>query len=408
MRTLAAASYPEAMAPIASLLTDPVNDVQLEAIDNLLSFVVVNRVATKRRVALVVEVRDAKGAEAVFDMGPFELLPRPVVPEVVAGLSRAMQDETEKVRLEATYALGVLARPGLDEVGTRALIDAMADAYKSVRLAAVRVAGGLRASGAGDALINAINDKQPEIRTAAMRAVGDIRDVRAVQALTEQFDFYQRKGAYAQAALDGLARIAAPESTPVFQEQLTSKDPLMRRYAAEGLARSGRASLSLPTLESGIASEKDQHTALAFAYALQSIGRPGLDRLAGGAGQGAAGRGRDAVSDRVGTADRAPARRLPAEPGRSHPRVRGDGAGAGRRALTRWPRWNARSRTPTPTWRVPWNARSRGRGWARRGAARSLAAGGLPRLQPSAYSLWPWPWLLILRRSVPRRGGRAC
>ena len=66
MRALAAASYPESMAPIAALLTDPVDGIQLEAIDTLLSFVVVDRVVTKRRVALVVEVRDPQGAEAVY------------------------------------------------------------------------------------------------------------------------------------------------------------------------------------------------------------------------------------------------------------------------------------------------------------------------------------------------------
>jgi HEAT repeat protein len=281
MRTLAAASYPEAMAPMASLLTDPIDDVQLEAIDTLMSFVVVDRVVTRRHVALVVEVRDKQTPEAVFDMGPFVLLPRPVVPEVVAGLAGAMRDNTERVRIDATYALGVLARPGLDDVGTQALVAGMSDPEKKVRLAAVRVAGGLRASGAGEALVGAINDKQPDIRFAAMRAVGDVKETRAVQALTEQFDFYERKGAYAQAALDGLARIGAADSVPLFQEQLTSKDALVRRYAAEGLARSGQASLSLPTLESGIGSEKDAHTALAFAYALQSIGRPALDRLIG-------------------------------------------------------------------------------------------------------------------------------
>lgn len=281
MRSLGAASYPEAMAPIAALLTDPVDEVQFAAMDTLLSFVVVDRVTTTRRVALVVEVRDSKGPEGVFNMGPFVLLPRPVVPEVVAGLAGAMRDDNEEVRRDAIYALGVLARPGLDTVGTNALIGAMSDASKTVRLAAVRVAGGLRVTGAADALINAINDKHHEVRIAAMRAIGDVRDRRAVQALVEQFDFYQRKGAYAQAALDGLGRIGSPETTAIFQEQLTARDPLMRRYAAEGLARSGQASLSLPTLESGINTEKDERTALAFAYALQSIGRPMLDRLVG-------------------------------------------------------------------------------------------------------------------------------
>lgn len=279
MRALATASYPESMAPIAALLTDPVDAIQLEAIDTLLSFVVTDKVATARRVALVVEVRDRKRAEAVFDMGPFVLLPRPVVPEVVQGLAGAMGDESTRVRLDATYALGVLARPPVDELATQALIGALRDKDAAVRVAGARVIGGLRATGAADALFEAVNDRHKDVRAAAMLALGDLKDVRAAHALTEQFRFYE-KGDLAVAALEGLARIGHTSSVSVFQDQLVSKDAALRRAAAEGLARSGQASLSLPTLESG-SGDRDKTVALAFAYALQSVGRPSLDRLVG-------------------------------------------------------------------------------------------------------------------------------
>ena len=99
LRVLGAASYPESMAPIASLLTDPLDAIQFETINTLLGFVLVDKVATKKRVALVVEVRDKTSAQAAFDMGPFVLLPRPVVPEVVHGLQGAMRDDNPRVRL---------------------------------------------------------------------------------------------------------------------------------------------------------------------------------------------------------------------------------------------------------------------------------------------------------------------
>lgn len=277
MRALATASYPESMAPIAALLTDPVDDIQLEAIDTLLAFVVTDKVTTSRRVALVVEVRDKPRAEAVFDLGPFVILPRPVVPEVVAGLAGAMRDENPRVRLDATYALGVLARPPADATATEVLVAALRDSESRIRLAAARVAGALRAEGAGEALIDAVNDKNKDVKVAAMSALGDVRETRALQALTEQFEFY-RRGEFATAALDGLARIAHPSSVPIFQAQLTAKDGPLRRLAAEGLARSGQASLSLPTLESG-SGDRDKAAALAFAYALQSAGRPALEQL---------------------------------------------------------------------------------------------------------------------------------
>ncbi len=277
MRALATASYPESMAPIAALLSDPVDDIQLEAIDTLLGFVVTDKVATSRRVALVVEVRDKPRAEGVFDLGPFVILPRPVVPEVVAGLAAAMRDENPRVRLDATYALGVLARPPADATSTEVLIAALRDRESRIRLAAARVAGALRATGAGEALIDAINDRNAGVKAAAMSALGDLGETRALPALTEQFEFY-RRGELAVAALDGLARMAHPSSVPLFQAQLTARDAPHRRLAAEGLARSGQASLSLPTLESG-AADRDRTVALAFAYALQSAGRPALDKL---------------------------------------------------------------------------------------------------------------------------------
>ncbi len=67
LRVLGAASYPESMAPIASLLTDPLDAIQFETINTLLGFVLVDKVATKKRVALVVEVRDKTSAQAAFE-----------------------------------------------------------------------------------------------------------------------------------------------------------------------------------------------------------------------------------------------------------------------------------------------------------------------------------------------------
>lgn len=278
LRVLGAASYPESMAPIAALLTDPVDDIQFEAIQTLLGFVLVEKVTTKKRVALVVEVRKQSSAEAAFDLGPFVLLPRPVVPEVVQGLIGAMRDENPKVRLEATYALGILARPPVDDATASALSAAMRDPDPKQRIAAARVAGALRAIGTGDALIELVNDKREDVKVTALRAIGDVKDLRALQALREQFEFYQ-KGPIAEAAFDALSRIGHESSVSLFQAQLNSKSALMRRWAAEGLARSGSAALSLPTLEDGVSKEKDAPTRLALAFALQSVGRPQMPLL---------------------------------------------------------------------------------------------------------------------------------
>jgi len=114
---------------------------------------------------------------------------------------------------------------------------------------------------------------------AAMRRGRRREGRRAVQALKEQFDFLRGEGPLrARPALDGLARIGVGGQRAIFQAQLTSKDPLMRRYAAEGLARSGSAALSLPGVEGVSRARRTRAVALAFAYALESVGRPMVER----------------------------------------------------------------------------------------------------------------------------------
>lgn len=279
LRTLAASGYPEAVAAMSSLLGDPVDGIQLETINRVLDFYAIERPSGKKRVALVVEVR-SKGASAeqLFDQGPFVILPRRTPPELPAGLSVAMRDQNPQVRVEATYALGIVARPPLDLAVASVLQGGLRDPLRDMRVAAARVLGALRVTQAGDALVEAVNDSEKDVRAAAMRALGDIRERRAVRALTEQFTFYG-KGPLADAGLDGLARIADPSSAPLFSSQLSSKDPLVRRRAAEGLARIGDQAAA--SVGSALASERQVQVQVARAFAMEAAGQGGLDLLVG-------------------------------------------------------------------------------------------------------------------------------
>jgi hypothetical protein len=126
------------------------------------------------------------------------------------------------------------------------------------------VAGRLQAGNAGDALIKAVNDSQAPVRYAAMRALGEIHDRRAVQALTEQFNFYG-KGEGAWSALDALAHLA-------------DRDPFLRRASAEGLGRVRDAS-EVPALEIGAGNDSSEMVRAAMAFALQKLGRNYIPRL---------------------------------------------------------------------------------------------------------------------------------
>ena len=281
LRALAASGFPEALAALSGLLTDPVDGIQLEAIQAVLGFYTTALPPSRRRVALVIEKRERAGpAQRLFDSGPFVLLPRRTPPEVLSGLAGAMRDDNPSVRVEAVYALGVVGRPPLDAVVADVLQGGLRDPLMEMRMAAARVLGGLRVSSAGDPLIEAMNDEKAEVRAAAMLALGDLRETRAVQALTQQYSYYG-KGPMAEHAFDALARVAHPSSVPLFQSDLASRSAVIRRRAAEGLARSGNQALAAG-VETSLADERDESVLVARAFALQAAGRPSVDQLVGG------------------------------------------------------------------------------------------------------------------------------
>ena len=70
VRLLRDAKYPEAVAPLAPLVLDPFDDIQLETIQAELSFFLEQDVKSKRMVAFVVEKRTSAMAAAAFDLGP--------------------------------------------------------------------------------------------------------------------------------------------------------------------------------------------------------------------------------------------------------------------------------------------------------------------------------------------------
>ncbi len=113
VRLLRDAKYPEAVAPLAPLVLDPLDDIQLETIAAELSFFLEQDVKSKRMVGFVVEKRKSAIAAAAFDLGPLAVWPRPAPAELVTALLQAVDDENAKVRLEAIYALGVVAKAPL-------------------------------------------------------------------------------------------------------------------------------------------------------------------------------------------------------------------------------------------------------------------------------------------------------
>src|SRR6266567_2414637 len=141
VRLLRDAKYPEAIAPMAALVLDPVDDIQLEAIAAELSFFLDQDVRSRRMVGFVVEKRNAAFAQEAFDLGPLVVWPRAVPPELVTALLQAVDDDNGTVRLDAIYTAGVVARPPLTPDQTQKLVKALDHYDPAVRVAAARVIG---------------------------------------------------------------------------------------------------------------------------------------------------------------------------------------------------------------------------------------------------------------------------
>ena len=86
----------------------------------------------------MVEVRSKGQAEPAFERGPLATWPRSAPAAVIDGLLKAVDDEDARVRTEAIYALGVVARPPLAAAEADLLIKALDHYDPAIRAAAAR------------------------------------------------------------------------------------------------------------------------------------------------------------------------------------------------------------------------------------------------------------------------------
>lgn len=278
LELLRESKHTEAIEPIAPLVNDPVDAIQLAAIETELSFYTVEEMSGRKRLAFIIEVRNSGAAESAFDAGPLATWPRPIPPELITNLFTAVDDENPKVRTQAIYTIGTIARPPLASAHVQALIRALDHYDPVIRRAAAQVAGRLDVKSAGEVLIKTVNDSQPPVRFAAMRALGQIGEPTAITALTQQLEHY-RKGEGAWSALDALARIGHASSVPAFKARLSDRDQYVRRAAVEGLGRAG-ATDEIPTLQTLVVKDGSEMVRAAAAFALQKLGQDAVPHLA--------------------------------------------------------------------------------------------------------------------------------
>ena len=281
VKLLKSTSYPEAALPIAPLILDAFDETQFEAIAAELNIFLVDKVTPRRRVGLLVEVRNQIAAEQIFATGPSAIGPARVPAPVLSALATASKDPNARVAVEAIYAFGALAgdaaladrRSVLAQAGP-VLAATIGATDPVLRLAALRVIGRVFAKrpddapvdeSVGDAVIMALNDRESLIQQTAMWALGRMKYARAVQGLNELFQYHQR-GALAEGAFQALAHIGHPSSLPQFVAQLNGRNQTYKLIAIEGLARTGDLSRA-DSIMNVLATEKNEALLLAGHFA---------------------------------------------------------------------------------------------------------------------------------------------
>lgn len=263
---LAAAGYRAAVEPVAPLITDPDDRVQLAAIQAELRFFQADRIGGGGLLGLG---SSDSSAQAAFEAGPL-LRGAGEAPAVVLDvLLAAVRDANPRVQFDAIHAFGFLAEPPLAaDLAQR--LQAELDHYDpTIRAATARVIGRLRAASAGGALQAALGDSSPVVRRYATESLGYVREPRAAEALRAQLA--GARGDMLPVTLLAIARIGQAADIGLLRARLTDRDATIRRAAIEGLGRAGDRE-SQPYIQSVLDSDRSDEERAAAAFALHLFG----------------------------------------------------------------------------------------------------------------------------------------
>lgn len=278
VQMLRESGYMEAAEPLAPLIADQNDDVQLAAIEAELSLFLLDD-GRRRKLGGLMTSRPKSLALAAFEGGPSIVKPAPVPAAVIDNLLVAIDDASDRVRFEAIHAAGSLAKAPLTTAQIRRLVAGLDHYDPIVRAASARVIARLQVKEAEDALIQAIGDSNQAVRQFAMYALGELKSQRAIAALKHQIDNY-RSNTQATWALLALAKIGDPSTADLFRQYIAAKDPGFRAASAEGLGRTGAADY-IPQLEERLQKERGPAVRLAYFFALHKLGRNHLEQLVG-------------------------------------------------------------------------------------------------------------------------------
>ncbi len=186
---------------------------------------------------------------------------------IIQGLVRVAQSDSDRsVRRAAIRALGVLrATDAIPHLGRLFVGNSF------LRVEILRTFMKLGDPQAGSYIIPFLNDSDDDVRKSALTAVGVLRIREAVPKLIEVFS-RPRDEETARLALEALAQIGDRAAREIFLQNLEHPFPERRRFASEGMARLGDAQY-VERISRARLRETDPAVQLAQAFALYRLGR---------------------------------------------------------------------------------------------------------------------------------------
>jgi len=195
-----------------------------------------------------------------------------VEPKVITALDATLKDtRSNRASREAAKGLGILvARAAVPD-----LVKAAHSSDETLSLEALNALSKIEDRSAGGELVDLLDSPDKDIKQQASVTIGILRTGQAAPKLQSIFESETDQKSK-EKALEGLAYLGTPVSTPLFTKALGSDDKVIRTSAAEGLARTADPK-TLPELEKAVMTEKDANAKLAIQYAMTALGK--LDYL---------------------------------------------------------------------------------------------------------------------------------
>jgi len=193
----------------------------------------------------------------------------PVDPSVVTALRARMSDVEDRIRRNASQGLGILrGEAAIPEL----LVAVGQDRDPLVRFEAVRALRKIGNPSVGDRLVPMLNINVDRVHNELIVTLGSLKYRGAVPELTRIYEESKPAERSHTLALSALADIGDPASQPVFLGSKADKDPIIRLYATEGLARVADRSLGT-VMSADRLVEKNARVQAAQAFGLLRIGR---------------------------------------------------------------------------------------------------------------------------------------